>query len=122
MRMSEAHADDDLFALATRLLDQAGLGGVQSLSRLEGGKNNQVYRVDPEAGAPLVLKRYFTDPRDSRDRLAGEWNFLDRAWSDGIDCNPVRRQLNRQVPSHHSHTALAHAVRREVREWQLFVH
>src|SRR4051812_40501244 len=57
MRMSEALADGDLFALATRLLDQAGLGRAQSLSRLEGGKNNQVYRVDPEAGASLVLKR-----------------------------------------------------------------
>jgi hypothetical protein len=88
MRMSEAFADDGLLALATQLVDQAGLGRVHSLSRLEGGKNNQVYRIDPEAGPPLVLKRYFSDPRDSRDRLSAEWNFVERAWSNGVRAIP----------------------------------
>jgi hypothetical protein len=88
MRTSEAFAEDGLLALATRLLDRAGVGPVRSLSRLEGGKNNQVYRVDPEAGAPLVLKRYFSDPRDGRDRLAAEWTFLERAWNCGVRAIP----------------------------------
>jgi hypothetical protein len=74
--------------LAQALSASAGLGQVHALSQLAGGKNNQVYRVDTEAGSPLVLKRYFTDPRDQRDRLAAEWNFLQAAWSRGIRCVP----------------------------------
>lgn len=88
MRTSEAFADDGLVALASHLMDLAGRGRVRSLSRLEGGKNNRVYRIDPEAGPPLVLKRYFSDPRDGRDRLAAEWNFMERAWKDGVRTIP----------------------------------
>jgi Phosphotransferase enzyme family len=84
---SEALATDGLLALAHQLTEQAGLGRPRALSRLVGGKNNQVYRVDTE-GAPLVLKRYFSDPRDGRDRLSAEWNFLARAWRDGVRAIP----------------------------------
>jgi phosphotransferase family enzyme len=85
---SEARASDGLLALADRLADQAGCGSARNLSRLTGGKNNQVYRVDTEGGVPLVLKRYFSDPRDGRDRLAAEWNFLELAWQDGVRAIP----------------------------------
>jgi hypothetical protein len=85
---SEARVSDSLLALAHRLTDQAGFGGARELSRLAGGKNNQVYRFDTEAGVPLVLKRYFSDPRDGRDRLSAEWNFLERAWQDGVRSIP----------------------------------
>jgi hypothetical protein len=81
--MSEAAADDAL-RLANVLCERACRGRARSLSRLAGGKNNQVYRIETTAGAPLVLKRYFSDPRDGRDRLSAEWNFLDRAWLDGV--------------------------------------
>jgi hypothetical protein len=81
-------ADGALLALARRLAEQAGRGGVKALSRLAGGRNNQVYRLDTEAGEPLVLKRYFSDPRDARDRLGAEWNFLTHAWSRGIRVVP----------------------------------
>jgi hypothetical protein len=77
-----------LLALASRLADSADLGHALALSRLAGGKNNQVYRLDMEGGAPLVLKRYFSDPRDGRDRLATEWDFLDRAWQSGVRAVP----------------------------------
>jgi len=77
---SEALADHGLLALAARLTDRAGLGRVRSLARLEGGKNNQVFRVETDAGELVVLKRYFHDPRDGRDRLTAEWNFLEHAW------------------------------------------
>ena len=80
--------DESLLALTRELAARAGLGEPRALLRLAGGKNNQVYRVDTEAGRPLVLKRYFTDPRDKRDRLAAEWNFLKAAWSRGIRCVP----------------------------------
>jgi hypothetical protein len=85
--MSEALADDTM-RLANGLSGRAGRGRALSLSRLAGGKNNRVYRVDTDAGAPLVLKRYFSDPRDGRDRLSAEWNFLDRAWRDGVRAIP----------------------------------
>lgn len=88
MNASEARASDGLLALADRLADQAGCGSARNLSRLTGGKNNQVYRVDTEGGVPLVLKRYFSDPRDGRDRLAAEWNFLELAWQDGVRAIP----------------------------------
>ncbi len=79
---------ESLLALTRDLAARAGMGQPRALSRLAGGKNNQVYRVDTEAKSPLVLKRYFSDPRDQRDRLAAEWNFLTAAWSRGIRCVP----------------------------------
>jgi hypothetical protein len=84
---SEALADGTI-ALAAALADRAGAGRVRALSRLAGGRNNQVYRVETNDGLPLVLKRYFSDPRDARDRLAAEWNFLERAWRDGVRAIP----------------------------------
>jgi hypothetical protein len=85
---SEARAADDVLALAMRLLDGAGRGRALTVSRLAGGKNNQVYRVETDAGEPHLLKRYFSDPRDGRDRLSAEWNFLERAWRDGVRAIP----------------------------------
>ena len=43
-------ADRTLLALANRLVDSAGRGRANALSRLDGGKNNQVYRVETDAG------------------------------------------------------------------------
>lgn len=88
MNGSEARVPDALLALAASLTARVGRGRVRALTRLAGGKNNQVYRVDTETGAPLVLKLYFSDPRDGRDRLAAEWNFLERAWRDGVRAIP----------------------------------
>ena len=86
---AEAGADTDaaLLALAQRLAAQAGKATPTALTRLAGGRNNQVFRVDTEAG-PLVLKRYFTDARDSRDRLGAEWSFISHAWSRGVRVVP----------------------------------
>jgi hypothetical protein len=88
MNESDTLADGTLLALASRLTESAGRGHARSLSRLAGGKNNQVYRLDMDAGAPLALKRYFSDPRDGRDRLSTEWDFLDRAWRSGVRAIP----------------------------------
>jgi hypothetical protein len=86
----DAITEDDaaLLALASRLTAQAGHGVAHSLTRLAGGRNNQVYRLHTESGPPLVLKRYFNDPRDRRDRLGAEWNFITHAWSRGIHVVP----------------------------------
>jgi hypothetical protein len=79
---------NDIMTLAASLTERAGGGRVRSALRLKGGKNNQVYRIDTDGGATLVLKRYFSDPRDGRDRLSAEWSFLDRAWQDGVRAIP----------------------------------
>ena len=83
-----AASDAALLALAGRLADRAGRGRPHALSRLAGGNNNQVYRVETEAGALLALKLYFSDPRDPRDRLAAEWDFLQQAWARGVPVVP----------------------------------
>jgi hypothetical protein len=81
-------APSALLALANRLAEGAGRGRARVLTRLVGGNNNQVYRVETEPGEALVLKHYFTDPRDPRDRLAAEWDFLRRAWARGVRVVP----------------------------------
>jgi hypothetical protein len=80
--------DAALLALAQRLTAEAGRDGARALSRLAGGRNNQVYRLDTDSGVPLVLKRFFSDPRDTRDRLGAEWSFIAHAWSRGIRVVP----------------------------------
>jgi Phosphotransferase enzyme family len=90
-------ADGHLLALAGQLTASAGRGRAQALTRLSGGKNNQVYRVDTDAGEALVLKHYFSDPRDPRDRLAAEWDFLQLTWSRGVRVVP--EPLARDVAS-----------------------
>ncbi|MGC2774375.1 MAG: phosphotransferase, partial [Bradyrhizobium sp.] len=89
MTAAEASPDTDaaLPALAQRLTAQAGKPGPQALTRLAGGRNNQVFRLETADG-PLVLKRYFTDARDSRDRLGAEWNFISHAWAHGVRVVP----------------------------------
>jgi hypothetical protein len=95
---AEPLAHETLLALASQLAGNAGLGKARALSRLAGGKNNQVFRVETEASRPLVLKRYFTDPRDPRDRLRAEWEFLQHAWSRGIRAIP--EPLARDAAAH----------------------
>jgi hypothetical protein len=83
-----AARDTALLALAGRLADGAGRGRARGLTRLAGGSNNRVYRIDTEGGEALVLKHYFSDPRDLRDRLAAEWEFLRQAWARGVRSVP----------------------------------
>jgi hypothetical protein len=85
---SDIVIDPALHAVASRLASVAGRGKVSHLFRLAGGKNNQVYRLEMDGEDPLVLKRYFSDPRDPRNRLAAEWGFLNYAWSRGVRTIP----------------------------------
>ena len=77
-----------LLELAGRMSAQAGLAPVTGLHRLAGGKNNRVFRVSLAEGRDVVLKSYFHDPRDTRDRLEAEWVFLNHAWSVGVHTVP----------------------------------
>lgn len=76
-------------------MDGIGCGRPRALSRLSGGNNNQVYRIDTDIGPPLVLKRYFRDPRDTRDRLGAEWGFIEHARQRGVHNipEPLARDL-----------------------------
>jgi hypothetical protein len=75
-------------ALARRLTERAARGRVRSLTRLAGGRNNRVYRLETDHGPSLVLKLYFSDIRDTRNRLGAEWSFITHAWSRGIRTLP----------------------------------
>jgi hypothetical protein len=59
-----------------------------SAERLSGGKNNRVFKVNLEDGGAVILKSYFHDARDTRDRLGAEWAFLVHAWVRGVRCIP----------------------------------
>ena len=72
------------------LMDSLRRMNVEAIAQptaLAGGGNNRVYRVDTAAG-PVLVKRYFRDSADPRDRLRTEFEFLQFAWSFGVRCVP----------------------------------
>lgn len=61
------------------------LKGEYRLTRLfGGGRNSQVYHVDCQPGGASVLKLYFRDLADSRDRLGTEFGSLSFLWDAGV--------------------------------------
>jgi hypothetical protein len=61
---------------------------------LGGGRNSQVFLVEPPGREPIVFKRYFVDPRDKRDRQGAEaraLRFLERA---GVNEAPLLLTLD----------------------------
>lgn len=78
----------DLLRTAEALLRGAGLDGpVSTVEALAPGGNNRVYRVDSPQGT-FLMKEYFSDPDDPRDRLGKEFAFLRLAWDQGMRCVP----------------------------------
>jgi hypothetical protein len=71
---------------ADALLGQAKLARPFVGERLTGGLNNQVFRVDCGDGSAVVLKAYFHDAEDQRNRLAAEYDFLSAAAILDVDC------------------------------------
>jgi hypothetical protein len=90
--------DAAALALARRLAATAAAGDVVGIERLAGGRNNRVFRIDIEGEPPLALKLYHADPRDPRDRLAREWEFLQYVWARGVRCVP--QPLVRDAQAH----------------------
>jgi Phosphotransferase enzyme family len=84
--------------LAAILCGKAGLPAPVALTRLSGGKNNRVLSVSFADVGPVVLKCYHHDPRDGRDRLAAEWNFL--AYAAARAMPQVPRPLARDPVAH----------------------
>lgn len=73
--------------IAERLLKSAGWPEVMQIQEFPGGRNNRVFRVETRKGECL-LKLYFRDPSDSRDRLGHEYGFLEACRGVGIDALP----------------------------------
>ena len=65
------------------------------VTRLAGGANNVVARVDV-GGQPLLAKLYFTHARDPRDRLGTEFGMLDFLWANGVRCVPEPLRMDRE--------------------------
>jgi hypothetical protein len=80
-------SDEALEIAAAGLLREAGLGGEFTLRPLPGGANNRVFRVERD-GCPVLLKAYFQDPEDRRDRLGAESSFCAFAWESGLRVAP----------------------------------
>lgn len=73
--------------MAERLLKSAGWPKAIQIQEFAGGRNNRVFRVETQKGECL-LKLYFRDPSDSRDRLGHEYGFLEACRGVGIDALP----------------------------------
>ena len=73
--------------MAERLLKSAGWPEATKIQEFSGGRNNRVLRVETRQGGCL-LKLYFRDPSDSRDRLRHEYGFLEACRGVGIDALP----------------------------------
>jgi hypothetical protein len=86
MTRARSNPQSDRLKSARRLLARIGCTD-HTLTRLAGGANNQVYRVDCRT-SKLVLKLYSTHPDDRRDRLGAEYPFSEFAWKHGIRCIP----------------------------------
>ncbi len=83
--------------LLERLTGEPSVTAEFDLVRVSGGGNNRVYRLEvrdrstelgPAGCAPLLLKSYFRDVRDTRNRAETEHKFLEYAWSVGVRSVP----------------------------------
>ncbi len=84
---SSSVSDEPIFAAVAAALGQRP----DAVTRLAGGANNVVARVDVD-GKPLLAKLYFTHARDPRDRLGTEYGVLEFLWQNGVRCvaEPLR--------------------------------
>ena len=71
-----------------------GRGGFR-LEPLSVSGNNRVFKLHCD-GDTFVLKWYFHDTSDTRDRLGAEYTFLQHAWNMGLRCipQPLGKDLN----------------------------
>lgn len=66
-----------------KLLRDAGWPEAEEVTEFPGGGNNRVFRVKTSRGL-VLLKRYFREPSDPRDRLAHEYGFLRVCQESGV--------------------------------------
>lgn len=83
--------DEPIFAAVAATLGRRP----EAVTRLAGGANNVVARVDVD-GKPLLAKLYFTHARDPRDRLGTEFGVLEFLWRNGVRCVPEPLRMSRE--------------------------
>jgi thiamine kinase-like enzyme len=66
------------------LLESIGETGPYNLTEINGGFNNRTFRLDT-GKKRYLLKEYFRDDKDPRDRLGTEYNFCNFATTHGVD-------------------------------------
>lgn len=59
-----------------------------NVTRLAGGGNNRLFKLTTAQGRSYVLKLYFSNPADPRDRLGAEWGALSFLWNLGMRVIP----------------------------------
>ena len=82
-----------LFELTTSLLDRLRAGPPTAIEPLTGGRNNRTYLVrskSPATGdeAKWLLKHYFQDAGNGRDRAGTEWDWATFCWNRGVNWGP----------------------------------
>ncbi len=84
MSFSDRSRDKDaLRRIAGRALGQ----DLDTISFVEGGANNTLARAE-SGSQSFVIKAYFHDPDDPRDRLGAEYGMLSFLWEHGVRCIP----------------------------------
>lgn len=78
---------DFLSTRGSSFLQQAGFDA-SSFERLSGGRNNRVYLVRADEGS-VILKWYFRNPNDDRERLHFEYSFCEYAKLCGARCTAL---------------------------------
>ncbi len=74
-----------LHRAAETLAIKNDLGRLSRIETLSGGANNKVFRLICDR-RPAILKSYFRDLGDKRDRLEAEYAFVNFARAHGLDC------------------------------------
>jgi hypothetical protein len=82
-----SYVDREIITVAEQLAGTAGIHGVPVLTPLQGGRNNQVFRMII-GNVSFLLKAYFRHEKDPRDRLGTEYAFLSFVWSRGMRMIP----------------------------------
>lgn len=78
---------ENIYEGSKNLVEQLKIKDGYSIIPLNGGRNNRVYLVQTES-EKYILKSYFWNEKDKRDRLGTEFSFIQYAWNKGIDSIP----------------------------------
>ena len=81
----------DLQSIAGRCLGRS----LHGLRYLPGGRNNRVARAESPEG-PVLVKSYFHDRKDARDRLSSEFETLQLLWEHDLRCIPKPLACDRE--------------------------
>lgn len=69
------------------LLSKIGDLSPFKIEEISGGANNRVYKLQT-GSFKYLMKSYYSDKEDRRDRLRAEFGFSDFLWCEGIRCIP----------------------------------